>query len=125
MPVSSKSLNEMQYSTMNTKILDFLISKVDSEKKISKADTAVQSLGHVQLFATMDCSTPVFSVLNCLPEFAQTHVYWVGDAIQIDIRIKYYILAVQLLYLWKTALDDARMTELIPAPSLVKEPTGD
>ena len=75
MPVSSKSLNEMQYSSMNTKILEFLISKVDREKTISKADTAVQSLGHVQLFATMDCSTPGFPVLNYLPEFAQTHVY--------------------------------------------------
>ena len=30
----------------------------------------------------MDCSTPVFPVLHCLPKFAQTHVHWVGDAIQ-------------------------------------------
>ena len=30
----------------------------------------------------MDCSMPVFSVLHHLPEFAQTHVYQVGDAIQ-------------------------------------------
>ena len=30
----------------------------------------------------MDCSTPGFPVLYCLPEFAQTHVHWVGDAIQ-------------------------------------------
>ena len=30
----------------------------------------------------MDCSTPGFPVLHCLPEFAQTHVHWVGDAIQ-------------------------------------------
>ena len=29
----------------------------------------------------MDCSTPGFPVLYHLPEFAQTHVYWVGDAI--------------------------------------------
>ena len=28
------------------------------------------------------CSTPGFGVPHCLPEFAQTHVYWVGDAIQ-------------------------------------------
>ena len=28
------------------------------------------------------CSTPGFSVLYYLPEFAQTHVHWVGDAIQ-------------------------------------------
>ena len=30
----------------------------------------------------MDCSTPGFPVLHHLPEFAQTHVQWVGDAIQ-------------------------------------------
>ena len=30
----------------------------------------------------MDCSTSGFPVLLHLPEFAQTHVHWVGDAIQ-------------------------------------------
>ena len=30
----------------------------------------------------MDCTTPNFPVLHYLPEFAQTHVHWVGDAIQ-------------------------------------------
>ena len=30
----------------------------------------------------MDCSTPGFPVLHYLPEFAQTYVHWVGDAIQ-------------------------------------------
>ena len=30
----------------------------------------------------MNCSTPGFPVLHCLPGFAQTHVHWVGDAIQ-------------------------------------------
>ena len=30
----------------------------------------------------MDCSTPGFTVLYHLPELAQTHVSWVGDAIQ-------------------------------------------
>ena len=29
-----------------------------------------------------DCSTPGFPVLHYLPAFAQTHVYWVSDAIQ-------------------------------------------
>ena len=39
-----------------------------------------------QLFLTlcdpMDCSTPGFSVLYYLPEFAQSHIHRVGDAIQ-------------------------------------------
>ena len=30
----------------------------------------------------MNCSTPGFPVLHHLPEFAQTHVHWVSDAIQ-------------------------------------------
>ena len=30
----------------------------------------------------INCSTPGFSVHDCLPEFAQTHVHWVSDAIQ-------------------------------------------
>ena len=30
----------------------------------------------------MNCSTPGFPVLHYLPEFAQTHVYWVDDVIQ-------------------------------------------
>ena len=30
----------------------------------------------------MDCSTPGFPVLCYLPDFAQTHVHWVNDAIQ-------------------------------------------
>ena len=30
----------------------------------------------------MDCSTPGFPILHSLPEFAQTYVHWVSDAIQ-------------------------------------------
>ena len=30
----------------------------------------------------MDCSTSGFPVLHHLPEFAQTHVHWVGNSIQ-------------------------------------------
>ena len=36
----------------------------------------------LSLCSPMDCSTPGFPVLHRLPEFAQTHVHWVGDAIQ-------------------------------------------
>ena len=36
----------------------------------------IQSLTRVQLFPT-----PGSSVLHCLPEFAQIHVHWIGDAI--------------------------------------------
>ena len=52
----------------------------------------VQSLSWVRLFDfsslsrvwlnPMDCSTPGLPVPHQLPEFTQTHVHWVGDAIQ-------------------------------------------
>ena len=42
----------------------------------------VQLLSHVQLCHPMDYSTPGLPILLYLPEFAQTHVHWVGDAIQ-------------------------------------------
>ena len=32
----------------------------------------------------MDCSTPGFPVLYYLPEFAQTHIHWIGDIIQLS-----------------------------------------
>jgi len=45
--------------------------------------SSVQSLNHVWLFANpMDWSTPAFPVHHQLPELAQTHVHWVGHAIQ-------------------------------------------
>ena len=34
------------------------------------------------LCSPMDCSMPGFPVLHHLPELAQTHIQWVGDAIQ-------------------------------------------
>ena len=43
---------------------------------------AVQSLRRVWLWDPTECSTPGFPTLHHLPELAQTHVHWVGDAIQ-------------------------------------------
>ena len=42
----------------------------------------VQSLSHVWLFVTLWTDMPDFPVLHDLPELTQTHVHWVGDAIQ-------------------------------------------
>ena len=36
------------------------------------------------LCSSMDCSTPAFPVLHHFLEFAQIHVCWVGDAIQLS-----------------------------------------
>ena len=37
---------------------------------------------HVWLCSHMDCSMPGFPVFNHLQQFVQTHIHWVGDAIQ-------------------------------------------
>ena len=46
----------------------------------------IQFISVAQLCRTlcnpMDCSTPGLPVHHQLPEFTQTHVYWVGDVIQ-------------------------------------------
>ena len=39
-------------------------------------------LNCIWLCDPVDCSMPGFPVLHHLPEFAQTYVHWVGDAIQ-------------------------------------------
>jgi len=44
--------------------------------------SSVQSLSGVKLCNPTDCSTPSFPVHHQLLELAQTHVCWVGDAIQ-------------------------------------------
>ena len=42
----------------------------------------VQLLSCVRLFVTLwVCSVPGFPVLHHLPEFAQTRVHWVSDAV--------------------------------------------
>ena len=45
---------------------------------------AVQSLSRVWLCNPMHCSIPGLPVLHHLPEFAQTHVHWVSDNIQLS-----------------------------------------
>ena len=45
-------------------------------------NVVVQSLSHVWLCVAMDFSTPGFPVHHQLPEFPQTHILQVGDAIQ-------------------------------------------
>ena len=45
-----------------------------------RGGSATQSC--LTLSSPMDCSIPGFPVLNCLLEFAVTHIHWIGDAIQ-------------------------------------------
>ena len=44
--------------------------------------SSVQLFSRVQLCNPMNCSMPGLPVHHQLPEFTQTHVHWVGNAIQ-------------------------------------------
>jgi len=60
---------------------------LEPEKLHSEADStiqfgSVQSLSRVRLCDPMNHSTPGLPVHHQLPEFTQTHVHWVSDAIQ-------------------------------------------
>ena len=51
--------------------------------KTASSVQLVQSLSHVWLFVNpWTCSTPGLTIHHQLPEFTQTHVRWVSDAIQ-------------------------------------------
>ena len=54
---------------------------------LRRGNSVIQDLGSVTqlclaLSDPLDYSMPGFPVLHCLPEIAQTHVHWVGDATQ-------------------------------------------
>ena len=63
-----------------------LLTSVGSWKKQEISRKTVQfspvARSCLTLCNPMDCSTPGFLVHHQLPEFTQTHVQWVGDAIQ-------------------------------------------
>ena len=63
---------------------------VDKEFKLLSVRSVARSCP--TLCDLMDCSTPGFPVHHQLPELAQTHVYWVGDAIQPSTIVIIFIL---------------------------------
>ena len=67
----------------------------------------------------MDCNTPDFPVLHHLPRFAQTHVHWVGEDIQLFYRLsphtppKFNISQLQVLFQWVSSSHQvAKISEL-------------
>ena len=55
------------------------ISQTQKDKYCENESEVAQS--YPTVCDPMDCSLPGFPILHCLPEFAQTHVHWVSDAI--------------------------------------------
>ena len=60
------------------KIYIWSLSQVPGMKFLVQISHSVVSVS----LRSMDCSTPGLSVHHQLPELTQTHVHWVGDAIQ-------------------------------------------
>ena len=69
----------------------------------------------------MDCSTPGLPVHRQLPELAQTHVHWVGDAIQPSHRLSspsppaFNLSQHQGLFKWVSCLHQVRLLPEAPA----------
>ena len=68
---------------MDTDLLcsDFLLAIMFCHKVFSAACCCSVTQSCLTLCNALYCSMPGFPVLHHLPEFAQTHVHWVGDAI--------------------------------------------
>jgi len=67
-------------SLMGCQISVMWCHRWDSGIEVGLCCSATQSCP--TLYDPLHCSMPGFPVLHHLPEFAQTHVHWVGDAIQ-------------------------------------------
>ena len=68
-------------SDVHWSLVDFFV-KVGYEKLTGDPDSRLLLFSHSVVSHSLwpqDCSTPRFPVLHHLPEFAQTHVHWVGD----------------------------------------------
>ena len=77
-------MNSECYIFFTVKLLwYFFLDNLDMEIPLKSLAPFFQfNHSHVQLCDPMDCSTPGFPVHHQLPEFTQTHVHRVSDAIQ-------------------------------------------
>ena len=97
----------------------------------SKYIVVVQSLSHVRLIATPWTAACQVSVLHPLPELTQTHVHWVGYAIQPSRPLLSPSLPAsslsqhQGLFQWVGSLHQvARVLELQPSTSVLPMNSG-
>ena len=67
---------------LKLKYFGHLMQRPDSLEKLCAAQFSSVAQSCPTLCNPMDCSTPGLPVHHQLLEFTQTHVYWVGDAIQ-------------------------------------------
>ena len=102
--IAGRNINNLRYADDTTLMSEseeelkslLMILKVESEKvglKLNIQKTKIMASGPIVQFSSvaqscptlcdpMNCSTPGLPVHHQLPEFTQTHVHRVGDAIQ-------------------------------------------
>ena len=75
---------DMSLSKLQELVMDREVWHATTHMKIRISSVHFSSVAqpYLTLCDPMDCSTPSFPVLHCLPQFAQTHVPWTGDVIQ-------------------------------------------
>ena len=74
----------MIYSVWHKNVISIhsLVYSATVSKQSYRLHGSVQLLSHVRFCDHMNHSTPGLPVHHQLPEFTQTHVHWVADAIQ-------------------------------------------
>ena len=78
----SKNLRSHSGSKVHVLAASFSQALLFKDQAIPVIYAVVQLFSHVWFCKPMDCSMPGIPVLHYFPEFAQTHVLWVNDAIQ-------------------------------------------
>ena len=78
-PSSSIAYNQRTYTCFKGKCTEAMRSLNNLTSIPASSLLIVQSLSHVWLFVTLWTGFPV---LHYIPEFTQTHVHWINDAIQ-------------------------------------------
>ena len=73
------------FKEKHEQFIGFLISPLTQLQRIYLlASSCSVAKSGPTLYNPMNCSVPGFPVFYCLLEFAQTHVHYVGDAIQLS-----------------------------------------
>ena len=76
----SDTTERLNWTELNWRKFSELHARIGCDR-ISSTSILAQSLSCVWLCDPVDCSTPDFSGLQYLSQFAQTHVHWVSNAI--------------------------------------------
>ena len=81
---NSCPLSQWCHPTISSSVSPFSIylGETQFNKAVIQFSSVAQS--HLTLCDPVDCSKPGFPVHHQLPELAQTHIHWVGDAIQLS-----------------------------------------